>query len=248
MSRPGDTAAPGGPLTASLYVHVPFCVLKCAYCDFHSAPIADESGMAEHFAWAVGEGASHWAALGAFDDVASIYIGGGTPTTLGPALVSLVDSVQRGTRLVSDAEITVETNPDTTDPALAERLIGSGVTRFSLGVQSFDDAVLRILGRCHTATSARRAVDALLETGARVSVDLMCGIPGQTLDSWTASVEAALASGVGHVSVYPLTLEEGTPLATAARAGEFDAPDDDLAADMMQAACELLRAGGLQRY
>lgn len=248
MSRPGDTNPPGGPLTASLYVHVPFCILKCAYCDFHSAPISDEPGLADHFAWAVGEGAAHWAALGALDDVASIYVGGGTPTTLGYALVSLVESVQRGARLVSDAEITVETNPDTTDPALAERLIGSGVTRFSLGVQSFDDAVLRILGRCHTAASAQRAIDALLETGARVSLDLMCGIPGQTLDSWTASVEAAVASGVGHVSVYPLTLEEGTSLSVAARSGEFEHPDDDLAAEMMQAACELLGAGGLERY
>jgi oxygen-independent coproporphyrinogen-3 oxidase len=248
MSRPGDTVASGGPLTASLYVHVPFCVLKCAYCDFHSAAMSQEPGVADHFAWAVGEGAAHWAALGALDDVESVYVGGGTPTTLGPALISLLGAIWLSIRRTPDAEVTVETNPDTTDAALVSRLVESGVNRFSLGVQSFDDDVLRILGRSHSASSAERAIATLLESEARVALDLICGVPGQSLESWRDSVERALASGAGHVSIYPLTLEDGTLLAEAVHSGSLEHPDDDIAAEMMEFACERFAAGGLQRY
>jgi oxygen-independent coproporphyrinogen-3 oxidase len=248
MSRRGDIGASGGPLTASLYVHVPFCVLKCAYCDFHSAPLAREPGVADHFAWAVGEGAAHWAALGTLDDVPSIYIGGGTPTTLGPALTSLIDALRRSVRLAPGAEVTVETNPDTTDPALISQLVHSGVNRFSLGVQSFDAGILRTLGRCHSVASAEQSIETLLACGARVSLDLICGVPGQSLESWNDSVDRAVASGVGHVSVYPLTLEEGTALAEAVRSGTLEHPDDDLAAEMMECASARFAAEGLQRY
>lgn len=235
-------------MTASLYVHVPFCVVKCAYCDFHSTPISQEPGVADHFAWAVGEGVVHWAALGALDDVASIYVGGGTPTTLGPALVSLVEALSRSVRLAPYAEVTVETNPDTTDAALVAHLVDAGVNRFSLGVQSFDDVVLRTLGRCHTAASAQRAIEELVSAGAKVAVDLICGVPGQSLDSWRDSVERAVASGVGHVSVYPLSLEEGTPLAESVASGALAAPNEDVAAEMMELASARLAAAGLRRY
>jgi oxygen-independent coproporphyrinogen III oxidase len=248
MSSRADTRAVGGAPTASLYVHVPFCVLKCAYCAFHSTTMSQEPGVADHFAWAVGEGAAHWAALGMLDDVASIYIGGGTPTTLGYPLVTLIESLLGTCKLAKDAEITVETNPDTTDPALVERLVESGVNRFSVGVQSFDDDVLRALGRCHSSVSAHRAVQSLVGSGAEVSLDLMCGVPGQSPESWRRTLERALECGAGHVSVYPLSLEEGTPLADSVRSGEVETPDDDRAADMMETAAECLGAAGLHRY
>jgi putative oxygen-independent coproporphyrinogen III oxidase len=248
MSRPDDIATSGGATNASLYVHVPFCLLKCSYCDFHSTPMSREPGVADHFAWAVGEGAGHWAALGVLDDVESIYIGGGTPTTLGTALVSLVEGLIGTARLASDAEITVETNPDTTDAKLVARLASAGVNRFSLGVQSFDDVVLRTLGRCHSAETAQRAIEDLAVTGAKVAIDLICGVPGQSLDSWTDSIDRAVGSGVGHVSVYPLSLAEGTPLAEAVSSGQMAAPDEDVAAEMMEIAEARFAAGGLRRY
>ncbi len=248
MSSRVDTRVNGRSLTVSLYVHVPFCVVKCAYCDFHSTPISPEPALADHFAWAVGEGAAHWAALGVLDDVASIYVGGGTPTTLGSATVSPVDVLHRNARLAPDAEVTVETNPDTTDPAIALQLVEVGVTRFSLGVQSFDDTVLRTLGRCHTASSAERALEDLLGTGAAVSMDLICGVPGQTRDSWRDTVRRAVSSGVGHISVYPLTVEEGTPFAESVSSEAIEPPDDDLAAEMMESAGAELVASGFRRY
>lgn len=248
MSDRRDSRREGGALSTSLYVHVPFCVLKCAYCSFHSNPVSGEPGVGEHFSWAVGESVAHWAELGVLDDVVSVYIGGGTPTTLGAPLVTLVESIASTCRLAPGAEITVETNPDTTEPALTERLVHAGVNRFSVGVQSFDDEVLRTLGRCHSARSAARAVHDLTSSGARVALDVMCGVPGQTSESWDRTLEHVLESGVGHVSVYPLTLEEGTPLAESVRAGTTGGLDDDLAAEMMERASAVLSAGGLERY
>ncbi len=249
MSERADIGAmKPGQAPVSLYVHVPFCVMKCAYCDFHSAPIPAEPGISEHFAWAVTEGAAHWAALGALDDVVSIYVGGGTPTTLGRSLVTLLDGVRDCARVRAGAEVTVESNPDTTDPVTAMHLAATGVTRFSLGVQSFDDDVLLTLGRCHDAARAERAARELAATGARLSLDLMCGVPGQTLSSWRETLERAIATGAGHVSVYPLALEEGTLLTKRVEARELVDPDPDLAAEMMELATELLATAGMARY
>lgn len=247
MSDGLDTGLSGSALKASVYVHVPFCVLKCAYCSFHSAPLSGAE-LPSHFARAVVESTAHWASRGLFDDVASVYIGGGTPTTLGDALIAIVDGLATAARLEPGAEVTVETNPDTTDPALVEQLVDRGVNRFSVGVQSFDDQVLRTLGRCHTASAAESAVSVLMSTGAEVAVDLMCGVPGQSLRSWEESVGRAIESGVGHVSVYPLSLEEGTPLAARVSSGSVESPDDDRAAEMMELAAERLDSAGLERY
>ena len=248
MSSTVDIRPAEGPLAASLYVHVPFCLVKCAYCDFHSAPLADEPELGHHFAWAAGEASAHWAALGALDDVESIYVGGGTPTTLRGSLVTLLEWVRASTHLRPNAEVTVETNPDTTERAIVSRLVGAGVNRFSLGVQSFDDRVLATLGRSHTAAAAREALELLVGTGARVSVDLMCGVPGQTLGSWHETLRCAVEAGVGHLSVYPLTLEAGTPLDRAVSAGGVRPPDDDLAAEMLRMAEDALCGAGLRRY
>jgi oxygen-independent coproporphyrinogen-3 oxidase len=151
-------------------------------------------------------------------------------------------------RVRPGAEITVETNPETTDAALVASLVAAGVNRFSMGVQSFDDDVLRTLGRCHDAQRARDAIGVLRDSGADFSIDLICGVPGQSYASWDATLEEAVGCGARHFSVYPLQVEEGTPLDAAVRAGEVPAPDSDVAADMMLAAEVALAAAGTPRY
>ena len=234
------------PLVTALYVHVPFCVSKCAYCDFTSA-VSDARWHAPYVD-AVLYAAAHWSSYGVLDDVGSLYIGGGTPTILGDELVRLVAGLRETAVMRSGAEITVETNPETTNECGIAALAAAGVNRFSLGVQSFDDAVLRTLGRRHSATRAQAAADVLGRSGQRFSVDLICGVPGQSVASWRESVERAIATGAGHVSVYPLSIEEGTPLARALDEGRMPEPDPDAAADMMELARTLLASDGLARY
>lgn len=236
----------------SLYVHVPFCASKCGYCDFYSLPLGAVGGDAE-CAGAVGgyltgiSRAMRVASPG-LTDVPSLYVGGGTPTVLGERLVELVARVREHAKLRADAEVTVEANPDSVTPALMEALAGAGVTRVSLGVQSFDDAVLATLGRAHDARAVDAAAAAVLGSGLRLSIDLMCGVPGQTEASWRDSVHRAVATGAEHASVYPLALEAGTPLAGAVDGGLLAAPDPDVAATMMLVAEEILGEAGLGRY
>jgi putative oxygen-independent coproporphyrinogen III oxidase len=229
---------------------VPFCVSKCAYCDFTSqavgmAATAGASGAALTDAvLSVIERSAEPVLL----DVPTVYFGGGTPTVLGDELVRLVAGVRERAGVRTDAEITVETNPETTSEPLIAALVAAGVSRFSLGVQSFDDAVLETLGRAHDVARAEAACEVLAGSGVPFSIDLMCGIPGQTRESWAATLERALATGAAHFSVYPLSLEEGTPLEAAVRDGRLPQPDPDLAADMMLMARDRLADHGMQRY
>ncbi len=189
-------------------------------------------------------------------DVPSVYIGGGTPTMLGERrLRTLIEGVFEVANVRTDAELTVEANPDSIDASLVEMLVAhaarhlsAGVLRVSLGVQSFDDEVLQVLGRRHDAAGAHEALSVLMSSGIRASLDLMCGVPGQSLASWRESVVLAIDCGVGHISVYPLTIEEGTPFARALASGELEEPDEDLAAEMMELAEEMLQEAGLNRY
>ncbi len=207
-----------------------------------------DTDVAEHFCWAVDESVVNWSCVGALDDVLSVYIGGGTPTILGEGLRAMIDGLRTRAGLDDTIELTVETNPDTTDALAASRLTESGVNRFSLGVQSFDDRVLASLGRRHDGARARRALADLIATESRVSVDLMCGVPGQDCASWLQTLECAIDSGVGHVSVYPLTVEGSTPLAARIAEKPGDAPDSDLAAEMMEIAQEMLEEAGFEHY
>jgi oxygen-independent coproporphyrinogen-3 oxidase len=239
MSRPDRSGV-------SLYLHVPFCAGKCAYCDFCSLPVTDERWH-EAFVDGVLRETRHWRTH-ALDDVPTLYVGGGTPTVLGERLLTLLDGLRPVLGLRDDAEVTVEANPDSLTPEIVRKLAERGVTRVSLGVQSFDDAVLRTLGRRHDAASAQRAASILAGSGLRFSLDLMCAIPGQTEESWRDTLERAIATGAGHVSAYPLSVEEGTPLYVRVRRGELSAPDPDMAADMMLTAEDVLGEAGLARY
>ena len=234
------------PLPLALYVHVPFCLSKCAYCDFYS--LAGQERMHAPFVDATLFEAGHWSHYDLLDDVSSLYVGGGTPTALGDELVRLLEGLRETGRLRSDAEITIESNPETTSAALVKALVTQGANRFSLGVQSFDDAVLRVLGRCHDARRAAEAAEVLSSSRTAFSLDLICGVPGQSPGSWRETLAQAVETGASHMSVYPLSIEEGTPLEAAIAAGDVPAPDPDVAADMMVVAEGVLGAAGLERY
>jgi oxygen-independent coproporphyrinogen-3 oxidase len=244
MSSGVESRAPA----VSLYVHVPFCVKRCSYCDFHSDAGSRVSRLIEPFVDAVLCDARDWTERGALADVPTLYLGGGTPALLGAHVRPLIDWLRARTGLRPDAEITVETNPEVTDDALVGEFVPAGVTRVSLGVQSFDDEVLRVLGRAHDAEAAETAARRISGSGVRLAVDIMCGVPGQSRASWKETVDRAVATGAGHVSVYPLSVEPATPLAGAIAAGTVEAPDADEACEMMLMASEMLASAGIERY
>ncbi len=233
-----------------LYVHVPFCCSRCAYCDFHTLTIDDRAAdpRVQRFCERAVEVVVEQAERGVVGDVETVYFGGGTPSALAGALGPLVERIVSAVRARPGAEITVEANPDTSDVASFEAMRRGGVTRVSVGAQSFDDEVLETLGRRHDADAALRALDDARRVGFDVSADLMCGVPGQTMASWERTLETALEEGLEHVSVYPLGLEEGTPLARAVREGRARGPDEDIAASMLELAEHVLEAADLARY
>jgi oxygen-independent coproporphyrinogen-3 oxidase len=233
----------------ALYLHIPFCKQRCGYCDFTAqaaAPGDPRVGAYVERLVAEVRAASRDGLLGS---IQSIYLGGGTPSYLGLRhLVSLVYTLSLSVSLHDDTEFTIEANPESLNAQMVRDLYALGVNRFSLGVQSFDDGELRGLGRIHDARMAREAIAAAQSRAANVSIDLMCGIPGQSRASWNRTLHEAVASGVGHVSVYPLVIEEGTPFAQAVDVGLIAPPDEDLQATMMEQAATVLEAAGLMRY
>ncbi len=238
----------GGPrLPAHIYVHVPFCRVKCSYCDFYSETELDGYRIGA-FIEALEAQLSQWARLGLPGVLETLYIGGGTPTMIAAGLVGIVREAMEKFPVRANPEVTVEANPDSVTPQLMEALAAGGVNRISMGVQSFVDTELAMLGRLHTVEEAVRACRAVTDAGMGLSVDLICGIPRQTMPTWLVSLEAALTTGADHISVYPLTLEEGTPLYVACDTGLAPTPNVDLTADMMIAAEERLRSAGMERY
>jgi oxygen-independent coproporphyrinogen-3 oxidase len=245
MTEFGETAAPGMP--AHVYFHVPFCRSKCSYCDFASVANATAEEVYAVFSGMEAE-VKRWAFAALPGMVETIYVGGGTPSLHPAAVGSLLAHAREELPVCDDAEITVEANPDSLSALALEALLEGGVNRISVGVQAFDDRVLGILGRLHDARQAREALALVRDAGVALSVDLMCGIPGQSLASWAESLEEALDAGAQHVSVYPLSVEEGTPLAAAVSSGLVAEPDPDIAAEMMLAAEKRLGEAGLLRY
>ncbi len=230
----------------ALYLHVPFCVRKCAYCDFASWATARDDSLLAAYESALELQLRAFAAAGLVEGCQTAYVGGGTPTMLGRGLGSLVACVRQAAPKVG--EVTCEANPDSLTDQVLDALAAAGATRVSIGVQSMSDAELAQLGRIHTAAQAEQRVRAAVAAGLDVSCDLMCAIPLQTDASWLRSLERVVALGVGHVSVYPLAIEEGTPL--AARVGDDEAPRNsgDVQAARMEAAEAELASRGFHRY
>ena len=237
----------GPRVPAHFYLHVPFCASKCDYCDFVSVTGADADFVEVVFA-GMRTQVTQWSRAGFDGVVETVYFGGGTPS-LHPEQVIRTLAHIRSTLLVHpNAEITVEANPDSMSSQLARALATQGVTRVSVGVQSFDDRVLRVLGRRHDSRAAQRACADVIDAGLELSVDLMCGVPGQSVTSWSETLARAAATGAHHASVYPLTVEEGTPMAVAVSAGLLPEPEPDEAAEMMVLAEATLAYHSLGRY
>lgn len=235
-----------------VYVHVPYCLSRCSYCDFNtyvSGQPEAETG-AQWSAAVAAEIESVAAGVVADRRVTSVFFGGGTPTLLPPSDIGLVLSrLDREIGLDARTEITIEANPDTVTPQLLDELLICGVNRLSLGVQSIDPDVLTVLGRRHDADRALAAVRQSQIAGfARVSVDLIYGTPGQSVESWRDTLGAMIHAGVGHVSAYALKVEPGTALSRRVRDGDLPAPDDDRAAEAYEHCDEMLSAAGLTWY
>ena len=231
----------------ALYLHIPFCASKCAYCDFDSRAVcgAEGSRAIASYMRALTERLDCFGECGALSSVRTVYIGGGTPTIAGRLLVDLIRSVLRW---CAPVEITCEANPESFSGDLARELRGAGVTRVSLGVQSLNNQELAAIGRIHTARRALEALALAHDLGFDVSCDLMCGLPLQTEESWRATLRQILEASPHHVSVYPLTLEDGTPLAAEANLDETLVPSDDFQAWCMGFARDALRERGYAPY
>jgi oxygen-independent coproporphyrinogen-3 oxidase len=235
-------------MTAGLYVHVPFCLTRCGYCDFNAYAGLDH--LASRYVGALLAEARLAAPAWGDEDVVSVFLGGGTPTTLDLAdLKALLAHLRQTFEIAHDAEVTIEANPDTVETAKLAGLLGSGYTRLSMGAQSFDRAVLAALERIHDPASVRRATSAAREAGfANVNLDLIYGADGETLGSWERTLREAIELAPEHVSAYALTIEPSTPLGRKVSRGTVPVPDPDLQADMFELACGLLAGAGYRHY
>lgn len=235
-------------MVEALYLHIPFCVARCAYCDFATSACDDDARM-DAYVEALCLQVRRASKRGLLGGVKTIYIGGGTPTHLGSRrLNSLVYTLSLSVNLENVVEFTCEANPESIDEAMVADLFALGVNRFSIGAQSFDDAVLAGYGRVHDAAQIARAVDCVKTRTDNFSLDLICGGPGQDMRSWEESLTAAIELRAPHLSVYPLMLEEATPLRARVESGQCSVADEALQADMMLTAQRMLAQAGLERY
>ncbi len=231
--------------SAALYIHWPWCVRKCPYCDFNSYACRGSVPETEYIKALLKDLAASAGSI-AGREVSSVFIGGGTPSLMtGGGLGRLLDGVRALVTLTDEAEITMEANPGASEAERFSEYAAAGVTRLSLGVQSFNDGLLKRLGRIHTAEQARRAVAAAVEIFPEVNIDLMYALPGQDAGMLQEDIGKALASGTTHLSFYELTLEEGSAFY---KKPPEDLPDPDLAADLGDLVHERLAEGGFLRY
>lgn len=230
-----------------IYIHLPFCVSKCQYCDFYSV-VQGESKM-DAYQTALVAHIKTLAPSAQGYQVDTIYFGGGTPTLYGAARVEgLLRTLKKHYRVERDAEITLEGNPESLTPSLVQGLKRSGINRFSLGMQSAQGEELKNIGRPHSAQQTREGVAILKKQQVKnLSLDLIYGLPGQTQASWSATLEEAIALEPQHLSCYGLKVEEGTPLAQRVAQGE-ELPDEDVQADLYLWTVERLAQAGYHQY
>jgi len=252
---PSSVADGAGERDFGVYVHVPFCRVRCGYCDFNTYTASEIRGVrqSDYASQAVSE-----IALGArvLDEAraggraaSTVFFGGGTPTLLPVTdLAAMLEAVRDTWGLAAGAEVTTEANPDSVDPASLEALAAAGFTRVSFGMQSAVPHVLATLDRTHDPARIPLVVRWAREAGLDVSLDLIYGTPGESLADWEASLDLALAQGPDHVSAYALIVEQGTRLARQIARAEIAQPDDDLQADMYEFADETLSAAGYGWY
>lgn len=234
-------------MARALYIHWPFCLKKCPYCDFNSH-VRDQVDIAQ---WqdALLTDMRHEAVLADGEPLESIFFGGGTPSLMPPALVErLLQEAEALWGFSPNIEITLEANPSSVEAGKFANLASAGINRVSLGLQALEDDVLRFLGRLHSSQEGLQALDVAQNVFKRVSFDLIYARPGQTADQWQQELERALSFGTGHLSLYQLTIEPGTRFATDVRQGKFVPLDDDEAAELFSLTRAMTAAAGLPAY
>jgi oxygen-independent coproporphyrinogen-3 oxidase len=232
----------------ALYVHIPFCETKCPYCDFNT--YARLEALIPDYVPALQRELELWGSLLQTPQTSTIFFGGGTPSYLPlDDLGRVISTINSGFDVNSDAEISLEANPGDIDARRAAALRNIGFNRVSVGIQSFDDGLLQMLGRKHDAETAVAAIHSFRDGGFdSINLDLMFGLPNQTLQHWEASLVKALELDTEHISLYGLTIEPNTPLEVIVERGDLPEPDADLAADMYLLACERLEAASYLHY
>jgi len=232
----------------AIYVHVPFCKRKCAYCDF--ASYAGCEGQIDSYFKALGDEIDAWADELRVREARSIFFGGGTPSLV-PAeyIAAALGRLRKHIAFAPDIEITLEANPGTVTPEKLRIYRNAGINRLSFGVQSLDGELLRSLGRIHTPDEAREAVFMAREAGfENISIDLMYALPNQSMYQWMETLREAADMPVQHISAYSLIVEEGTEMQRRVEAGEVSIPDDDTVNEMQRMAVDYLEKAGLKRY
>ncbi|MFM5914919.1 MAG: radical SAM family heme chaperone HemW [Chakrabartia godavariana] len=231
----------------ALYIHWPFCISKCPYCDFNS----HVRETTDQTAWraALLADMAHEAGLTQGRTLTSIFFGGGTPSLMPPETVAtLIRAAEQHWGLAPDIEITLEANPSSVEAARFADLASAGVNRVSLGLQSLDNAVLQLLGRAHDVDEGLAALDVAQRTFGRVSFDLIYALPDQSLTAWEAELQRARSFGTGHLSLYQLTIEPGTRFETLVRTGALTPKDPDEAAEFFELTDAMTTEAGLPRY
>lgn len=235
------------PDTLAVYVHWPFCRSLCPYCDFNS----HVSAQIDHARWraALVRELDHYAEMAGPRRITSIFFGGGTPSLMAPeTAAALIEAIAERFTLDEEVEITLEANPTSTEAARLTAFADAGVNRVSLGVQALDDGALKFLGRTHSAADAISAIQLAAETFKRYSFDLIYARPGQTIAQWQDELTQAIALARGHLSLYQLTIEQGTPFFLAHARGDLDMPDDGVSAALFETTQDMMAAAGMPAY
>lgn len=234
-------------MSFGVYVHWPFCLSKCPYCDFNSH--VHDSINHDQWRQAYLRELEHAASLSAGRSVETIFFGGGTPSLMQPDTVAaIIEKIKALWPVAPDLEITLEANPTSVEADKFKNFRQAGINRVSLGIQALNQADLKFLGRTHDVSQARQAIEIAAKTFDRFSFDLIYARPGQSVAAWQAELNQALEMAVGHLSLYQLTIEQGTPFFIQHQRGEFRIPEEELAADLYEATQETLNAAGLPAY